>query len=771
MLNFTEFKMKNHYVIVTSTLVVMFLFSNLSSFGQAVSINSTGAAPDAQSILDVSSSNKGVLLPRLTNHTDVTPTSSSDFGLTVYDLTTSSYWYWDGTAWQEIPNMGSVPAVSLDDAYNGGTFITADAGAVDIQGAGGLLVTGKSAFGTTVDAAYQLSVLNSNNSVKIGGSSIGLRAEVQAVSEDGIYASHSSTGNSEAYYVVRGELSGWSANGYLGYHTTSGGGANYAVYGSGGDYAGYFEGNVNFTGDIRLNGSAGTAGQVLVSQGTGVDPIWGAAGVQSVTAGEALTNSGTATALILDVEANNGLNVDAAADRVQLGGALTEATTITQNGFDLVFNLNSTGSFIVQDGGADHFLIDDNDGNAFFGGDVTFNDGSSAGTTLVQIADAGSGDDGRIQVYNSGAINHIIHGDGDVVFNDLGNDRNFRVESDNEPNMFFLDAGLDMIGIGIGTPTAQVHTTGTLRFANYTNGLLQVDGSGNVSTATGSSLFTAGTGLSWASTTLNSVWTANGTNIHNNNTANVGVGTTTPDSKLHVDVQTNGFNVPLVVRNSGANTNGDVVGIGLVNEQVEYGNFFKVAMVSERTAGFGVGKLHFLVDGAADANSAALTDSKMTILPDGNVGIGVTAPTVKLQVAGDATISGKFNSNGIQESSDIRFKQNIRPIESALENILKINGVTYYWNTAQFPDRNFNDGREIGVIAQELEKVYPELVATDAEGYKSVQYSHLVPVLIEALKEQQAMIDRLSSTVSTLEASLTKLIGQSDQSGNQASAK
>jgi hypothetical protein len=51
--------------------------------------------------------------------------------------------------------------------------------------------------------------------------------------------------------------------------------------------------------------------------------------------------------------------------------------------------------------------------------------------------------------------------------------------------------------------------------------------------------------------------------------------------------------------------------------------------------------------------------------------------------------------------------------------------------------------KEIGLIAQDLEQVYPELVSTDQDGYKSVQYSHLVPVLIEAIKEQQKQIEGL----------------------------
>jgi hypothetical protein len=136
------------------------------------------------------------------------------------------------------------------------------------------------------------------------------------------------------------------------------------------------------------------------------------------------------------------------------------------------------------------------------------------------------------------------------------------------------------------------------------------------------------------------------------------------------------------------------------------------------------------------------------------VAIGATTANVKFYVAGDATISGKFNSNGIQESSDRRFKKNIAPLSNSLENILKMEGVSYNWKIEEFPNRKFGDRTEIGVIAQEVEKIYPELVATDAEGYKSVQYSHMVPILLEAIKEQQQLINSLEGNVGELSSEL-----------------
>jgi hypothetical protein len=78
---------------------------------------------------------------------------------------------------------------------------------------------------------------------------------------------------------------------------------------------------------------------------------------------------------------------------------------------------------------------------------------------------------------------------------------------------------------------------------------------------------------------------------------------------------------------------------------------------------------------------------------------------------------------------------------------LKLRGVTYYWKQAEFPEKQFNARRQLGFIAQEIEPYYPEMVTTDADGYKSVDYSRLTPVLVEAMKEQQAQIEALKAQV------------------------
>jgi len=103
---------------------------------------------------------------------------------------------------------------------------------------------------------------------------------------------------------------------------------------------------------------------------------------------------------------------------------------------------------------------------------------------------------------------------------------------------------------------------------------------------------------------------------------------------------------------------------------------------------------------------------------------------------GDAFLAGNVSTN-----SDIRLKRNIQPLQGSLEKVLKLQGYTYQWN-----DKTPRDTEQIntGLIAQELELLFPELISIDGSGYKSVNYIALVPHLIESFKEQAKQIENLS---------------------------
>ena len=137
----------------------------------------------------------------------------------------------------------------------------------------------------------------------------------------------------------------------------------------------------------------------------------------------------------------------------------------------------------------------------------------------------------------------------------------------------------------------------------------------------------------------------------------------------------------------------------------------------------------------------------INILENGFVGVGTAVPTVRLQVAGDII------ANSIAGSSDARFKKNITPIENPLQKVLQLRGVNFDWKTNEFSARSFSENRSLGFIAQEVEKVLPEIVQTEktVEGYKAVQYDKVVALLVEAIKEQQKQIDSLKLQVKKLQ--------------------
>jgi hypothetical protein len=104
-------------------------------------------------------------------------------------------------------------------------------------------------------------------------------------------------------------------------------------------------------------------------------------------------------------------------------------------------------------------------------------------------------------------------------------------------------------------------------------------------------------------------------------------------------------------------------------------------------------------------------------------------------------------------ASDERLKKNIEPLKSSLDKVMHLNGVSYEWKS----EENQGKGREIGLIAQEVETLIPELVVTDSNGYKAMSYDKMVPVLVEAIKEQQVLIKGLKGEMAKLSAEVNRL--------------
>lgn len=285
-------------------------------------------------------------------------------------------------------------------------------------------------------------------------------------------------------------------------------------------------------------------------------------------------------------------------------------------------------------------------------------------------------------------------------------------------------------------------------------------------------------------------------------TGNVGIGSTAPVARLDVagNVQTTGA---VVINNNTTNFALDLIGNGSGGGNCVRSNGSTGAFTAY-TSGTGQTSVMFTRAGAAankkswellsygdnfiiraiadnyssDAPAITMTRGNGTVVagvnfPNGNVSVGASDQAYKFSVTGVSHFFGNIEAaanvvpasstwwtGNLQVtgaiiakddiigfySSDERLKTNVEPISNALDKVVAINGVTFDWTPEVKTQGPHRDRREAGVLAQEVEKVLPEVVATKENGYKAVDYEKIVPLLIEAIKELKAKVDRLEKS-------------------------
>jgi hypothetical protein len=315
--------------------------------------------------------------------------------------------------------------------------------------------------------------------------------------------------------------------------------------------------------------------------------------------------------------------------------------------------------------------------------------------------------------HNAGSGNFTIH------LNGTGG------EQGNAYNEKFRFTSAAQLGIGKSNPSAELDVFGG---ANFTNRVLI-----GSATSTG----TANQNLQVAGSAYIS--------------GNLGIGTTNPfGSNIYNGLDVNRSNVKIFARNIGTTNDAAVwaadqdyfstpsykgVGIlkygtgtaGTIFSSIPYADTGILSFQNTTNALIytnGQTPLIFATFSTERARFDGLT---------GNFGIGTTNPTSKLHVVGDTYISGILTATDINSASDIRLKTNIKPFENTLEKIVQINGVSFNWI-----DSNAKSG---GIIAQDVEKVFPELV-NDGD-HKTVNYNGLIGVLIESIKELKQEVEDL----------------------------
>jgi hypothetical protein len=273
-----------------------------------------------------------------------------------------------------------------------------------------------------------------------------------------------------------------------------------------------------------------------------------------------------------------------------------------------------------------------------------------------------------------------------------------------------------LVGIGTTSPYSKLEIVGAATSYSNSPSIVLTDNAGttdsrrwligNVATDYGSLNFAVSSTNSDAPTNSKMTITKAG---------NVGIGTTSSSARLSV---VNAVSTTATVMSIGTSNNG----------------------------------LNFIINsnGAPEISSAAAvapiyfsqgSTRVMTLSDNSNVGIGTTSPSYTLHVNGSVAGTSAYNN-----LSDKRYKKDILPIQNALDKILALNGVTFNWDK-EATDMNLDDNNHIGLLAQDVEEILPQAVTTgtDENKTKSVAYTDLVPVLIEAIKELKAEIEILKN--------------------------
>lgn len=297
--------------------------------------------------------------------------------------------------------------------------------------------------------------------------------------------------------------------------------------------------------------------------------------------------------------------------------------------------------------------------------------------------------------FSTAAIERLELGTTEAVFNDISANYDFRIESDLRTNMFFVDGGNNRIGINQATPTTQW---------DYLH-----DG-------------TAG----WSSQWVNNTATGGTKLINHTSTAN-------------------GSRVMLATTNYNASALQAAAVVGL-------------SLNATTTGNGGTGVL-----GAANNESGVAVYGSLSF------------------VGAYSGWAGFFNADvgcvGTYIGSDRRLKRDIKPISNALDIISNVEPVSYYYDTEKYPGIGFDENRlSYGFIAQDLEQIIPEMVKDknlylnstnqktsgteqpmDAQLFKVVNYTLMIPILTEGIKEQQLMIEAQNAKIEVLEKMVLEL--------------
>jgi hypothetical protein len=719
------------------------------------------SAPSASAMLDVLSTNKGILVPRM-NTTSMNAIASPANSLLIYNTDSMCYFFYrqPSTSWISLCSVNSgggsigstgttgstgIIGVTGTTGRTGNTGTTGNTGSVGVTGTVGTT-------GTTGNVGVTGTTGRTGNTGNTG--SIGVTGSTGTQGNVGSTGSTGPVGCASANYLMKSNGTTATCTVAPVYENSSGQlGINMGTLPT----TRVHIGELGSLAQLRLQSdghdNAYAGGQIFLSNSTTLGNIHSVPNAEgSIT----YINDGFATNHMrfglgfMDT----AIYIRATGPGLTRKGRIGIATSTPASTLSIASSNSSNSVDANLSVGKTYALIAAPNNGAIVEGTVGI--GISLPTTRVHIGELGALAQLRLQ--SDGHDN--AYAGGQIFLSNSTNLGNINTPPNAEGSITYINDGFATnhmrLGLGFMDTALYIRATGP--------GLTRIGRIGIATSTPASTLSIASSNTGNAVDANLSVGTTYALISAPNNGAiiegRVGIGTSAPAQLLHVN---NGF-----VRFEGS-TSGRYFEFqpGTVQRLVTTNDLFVEpagGWVLRSGAGNNLGQIR-------DAASNTFVNFDGATQRVG-IGIGTSTPSEKLEICGNLKVVGTINasstitaSTGVTCSSDKRFKTDIRPLTHSLSKVLDIQGVNYKWKVNEFPEKQFSETNQIGFIAQEIELIYPELVFTDKDGYKSVDYSRLSPILVEAIKElnakneaQQLLIQGLEDSNKKWESTTTSLL-------------